>query len=262
MLDLLTIYWTSIVGCVFLGCGLSLLGAQLAARDRSMQTMCISQGAMLGILLGIGLNQTCAGSLTSEFVVSMLLSSLTAAATYFASECLVSGKSSANTHFAALFAVLIAGAHIVSALFPALENHMAQKYFGDLAVMSSGSAWMAMALGTCMLSWLMYYQGRVTRDSFSIAILGANRTASGGWFSVGTLVVLCLSVQIVGFLFAIACLFLPTSILSFSRNQGLRTHLVACALVSAIACSMGFVVTLWQSSLPTVPTIVLTLGLV
>ena len=31
------------------------MGIQLAARDRAMQTLCMGQGAMLGVLLGLGL---------------------------------------------------------------------------------------------------------------------------------------------------------------------------------------------------------------
>ena len=54
MQALLSIYAWTIAASTILGSALALLGVQLAARDRAMQTMCIGQGAMLGVLVGIG----------------------------------------------------------------------------------------------------------------------------------------------------------------------------------------------------------------
>jgi ABC-type Mn2+/Zn2+ transport system permease subunit len=256
MTELLMIYWISIVASTLLGCGLSLLGAQLAARDRAMQTMCVGQGAMMGVLMGIGLNQIFSEIAASETLVSFALAGFVSAATYLASEHFVAGRASSNTYFAALFATLLAGGYLVSAMFPAIENHMAQKYFGDLAIMSTSFAWTAAALGASTSLVLGIFTATVTRDSFAIAILGHRKTPSGWLFSIGTLVVLCVSVQIVGFLFTVACLFLPTSILSFGRNHGYERHLLKCGLVSSLGCCLGFIATLWFTKLPTVPTIV------
>jgi ABC-type Mn2+/Zn2+ transport system permease subunit len=259
MTDLLAIYWISVVASTLLGWGLALMGAQLAARDRAMQTMCVGQGAMLGVLLGIGLSQIFADFALSESVLSFAFAGLVSAATYLVSEHFVARKASSNTHFAALFSVLLAGGYLVSAFFPALENHMAQKYFGDLAILSTRSAWAVAALGMSILLVLFLFQRTVTRDSFSIAILGARKTPSDWFFYIGTLVVLCASVQIVGFLFTVSCLFLPTSILSFGRNKDLKMHLFQCSLVSSLGCFFGFLTTLWFTKLPTVPTIIATM---
>ena len=57
MSTLLAIYSVAIVASACLASGLALLGAQLATRDRAVQTLCIGQGAMFGVLLGIGLCQ-------------------------------------------------------------------------------------------------------------------------------------------------------------------------------------------------------------
>lgn len=256
MTELLKIYWTSILASTLLGGGLALLGAQLAARDRAMQTMCVGQGAMLGVLLGIGLSQMFSDFPASESIVSFAFAGFASAATYLVSEYFVGGKASSNTHFAALFTILLAGGYLISALFPALENHMAQKYFGDLAIMTTNSAWTAVVLGASMLLVLGLFQKTVTRDSFSVAILGSRNTPSVLLFSVGTLFVLCISVQIVGFLFTVACLFLPTSILSYGHNKSLKTHLLMCSVISSSGCVAGFLTTLWFTKLPTVPTII------
>ena len=49
MLELLQLYWFFILASTLLSGGLALLGAQLASKDRAMQTMCVGQGAMLGV---------------------------------------------------------------------------------------------------------------------------------------------------------------------------------------------------------------------
>lgn len=256
MLALISIFWLSILAATVLGSGLALLGAQLAARDRAMQTMCVGQGAMLGVLVGVGLCQFFHLPAAGEASVPFVLALLSAAVTYWVSERAASRKAaSSNTHFAALFAALLAGGNLVSAVFPALENHMAQKYFGDLATMSEGAAATALAVGAVLLGVLGFFSRVVTRDSFAVAILGSRRTQTQIVFAIGTLVTLCFSVQVVGFLFTASSLFLPTSILSFGRKSGLRSHLASCANTAAFACCGGFAVSLCLTRLPTVPTI-------
>jgi len=258
MLDLLNIYWLSVFASSLLGGGLALLGVQLAARDKAMQTMCVGQGAMLGVLLGIGLTQIFHGGTAWKISLPFALAASTATITFTASERLVKNKSSSsNTHFAALFSILLAGGFLISSLFPALENHMTQKYFGDLATMNEQSAWTVSFLGLTLIVTLFKYQRPISRDSFAQTILGSRTTPTRLLFSIGTLLTLCIAVQLVGFLFTVACLFLPTSILSFGSKNGLQRHTVTCCGVAIIACCGGFLFTLWQTHLPTVPTIII-----
>ena len=260
MIDLLSIYGLAVVASTILAAGLGLMGVHLAARDRAMQTMCIGQGAMLGVLLGIGLTQTVLSE-QLDAVAPFILAILAAAGTFWLSESLVARKSaSRNTHFIALFAVLLAGGYLVSALFPALESHMAQKYFGDLATVSQNQAWMTLLVGTVLLFCMVGLQKAVSRQSFEAAILGRERNplagGSGVWFALGTLVIIGFAVQIVGYLFTIACLFIPTSLAARSRRLGLTRHLILAGSVAALATATGFVASLYFSRLPTVPTIV------
>jgi len=260
MLALLHIYWLSILGCTLLGGGLALLGAQLAARDRAMQTLCIGQGATLGVLFGIGLGQVLHASDLFQVTLPFAFAFTGSATTYLISERVVTIKSaSSNTHFTAIFASLLGGGYLVSALFPALENHMAQKYFGDIATISEQSARFVLVFALLLLGCMLKFQRNISRDSFATAILGARLSTSNFFFSIATLITISLSVQLVGFLFTVACLFIPTSIQSFNRRIGLKRHLLTCLGIAAFSCCMGFVVTLWQTNLPTVPTIIVTM---
>ncbi|MEZ4749615.1 MAG: hypothetical protein R3B54_03015 [Bdellovibrionota bacterium] len=96
-------------------------------------------------------------------------------------------------------------------------------------------------------------------DSFSLMILGLPRSERS--FNLVSLLLLCFSVQFVGFLFTAACLFVPTTLLGLARGMGLRAHLVGCALTASISVAVGFAFSLWQTHLPTVPTIVFVLAL-
>jgi ABC-type Mn2+/Zn2+ transport system permease subunit len=263
MLALLEIYWISLMASIFLGAGLALIGAQLAARDRAMQTLCIGQASVLGVLLGIGLSQFFHGSDFFENVGPFVIAVIFAALTFMSSESLVSKKSSSgNTHFATIFVVLLSCGYLVSALFPALENHLSQKYFGDLATMSEAAALFAACIGAALLLINFRFYGQISADSFLSAISGVPPSRGRLAFEIVVLGALCFSVQVVGFSFTIACLFIPTSILSFGQNVGLRRHLIFCASTAALGCALGFLVSLWATSLPTVPTIVVVLALV
>ncbi len=267
MNQLFAIYGWTIVASVFLAAGLALLGCQLAARDRAMQTLCMGQGAMLGVLLGLGIVQTLLHDEPLATFLPLILALVVAALTFVLSERLVAHRmASSNTHFASLFALLLAGGYLVSALFPALENHMAQKYFGDLATISSGESYAGIAVGILLVGLMALCSRSFTQASFEKAITG-EVVVSSRWlrlsrFDLLSLVVLCFCVQTVGYLFTIACLFIPTAIASRTLAAGLNRHLSFCAIVAAFATGLGFCLSLNSNILPTVPTIISCLLLV
>lgn len=264
MLDLFAIYWVAIVASVLMASGLAMLGAQLAARDRTMQTMCFSQGAMLGVLLGIGLSQVFAFGDGASAVLPLIFAGAAAFATFILTELLIVRQSvSSNTQFTAVFALLLSAGYLVSALFPALENHVTQKYFGDLATIGEGESWFGAAIGLGLILISVRFLRVITRDSFRAAIMGQSflTSSSVGAFSCLSLFTICFSVQVMGFLFTVASLFIATAILSSGSRLGLHRHVILVTSVNAIGAFGGFSISLWSSQLPTVPCIVLAMGL-
>jgi ABC-type Mn2+/Zn2+ transport system permease subunit len=223
-----------------------------------MQTLCLGQASLLGVLLGVGFTDVFLMSMAWQAGLPFVLGFLLAGLTYVLSDLKVSQKgSSSNTHFAALFVALLACSHMISALFPALETHMAQKYFGDLATMGDQAGSVALIVGAVVVLVFVGRYRQISGDSFAAAISGARPARRQIFLGLGGLAAICFSVQVVGFLFTIACLFVPTSILSFGKHLGLRKHLVLCSVVATLGCGGGFVLSLWESHLPTVPTIAL-----
>ena len=224
-----------------------------------MQTLCVGQGAMFGVLLALGI----LGDVDSTAsLIPFGAALVTSAVTFLFTDRLVLRQmASRNTAFAYTFAFLLACSYLIGSLFPALESHMAQIYFGDLATLTvpESKATLAASVLFCLvlaISWRPF-----SRQSFESALFGeaiAARKAPQQMvlFKALTLVMLCISVQYLGFLFSISLLFLPTGILSLMKKKGLAPHLVLCAVVSAVSALVGFSLSLWNTRLPTVPTIV------
>lgn len=261
MLTLFVLYkWTIFAGCLAAP-ALALLGAQLATRERTMQTMCVGQGAMVGVLFGMGALHVLDNELVEKF--GPFFSAVAfSALTFLATDVLVARKvASKNTFFAFVFAFLLAMGSLVTALFPALESHMAQVYFGDLATLGILESKVTTVMSLACLGLLVTWSHRISNQSFEWAVFGNlvstrdDRKAHHG-FKLLTLVLLCLSVQFVGFLFTIAMLFLPTALLTFTAQKGLTRHLVLCAVLSSTGTLVGFLLSLQYTRLPTVPAIV------
>lgn len=261
MMELFELYrWTFVAGCLA-STVLALLGTHLATRDRAMQTLCVGQGAMVGVLLGLGFW----GAVDSHSSTPIPFASalVLAALTFVLTDVLVAGRTaSKNTTFALIFAVLVAAGHLVSAIFPALESHLAQVYFGDLATLSVRDSKATVVLSALALLILVLGRKTLARRSFEHAIFGqeavrgwGDRAVAAGFFLL-TLLVLSMSVQFVGFLFTVAMLFMPTGGLALLKTKGLRLHLVLAVVLAASSSAAGFLISLRITSLPTVPTIV------
>lgn len=257
-------FWTIIAG-VIAAPALSLLGVQLATRDRAMQTLCVGQGAMVGVLAAIGLFHHLEGSVwgtLAPFLSAILLSG----GTFLFTDSLVAKKvASKNTVFAFVFALLLSVGHLCSSLFPGLESHMAQVYFGDLATLTTTDSQITAIASLICLAILAVYYRTMSNYSFESAVFGSlisvrNARQSELAFRALSLIMLSFSVQFVGFLFTISMLFLPTAILNFSRIKGLARHLVLGVALSAVSAGTGFFISLKYTRLPTVPSIVIVLS--
>jgi zinc/manganese transport system permease protein/iron/zinc/copper transport system permease protein len=187
------------------------------------------------------------------------------AVTFIATDVLVARRTaSKNTTFAFVFALLLAVGYLVASLFPALESHMAQVYFGDLATLTTFDSQISIGVSAVCLTVLLVWLKPISNQSFEWAIFGELVTRKVSsldqiGFKLVTLVMLCLSVQFVGFLFTIAMLFLPTALMTYLESKGLARHNVLTALLAATSTLIGFSLSLFFTRLPTVPAIVVVL---
>lgn len=261
--SLLQIYGLPIIASGLLALSLAVIGAQVAARDRAMQTLCLSQGALLGVLVSIGLlggyGHPEEPGLFFPFVGSIVGTLFT----FGASEIFVKKiDSSKNTYFAAFFAVLLAAGHCVTAMFPGLETHMTQRYFGDLAVITDNAAIAGIVVSVTSGVSLIFIAEKLTKASFFESALGIQTedfSRPKRWLMVFfILALISFSTQVMGLLFTVTALFVPTAVLS-QMSGGYRDHLQACALIASLSTMGGFILSLIGPALPTVPLVSLTM---
>ena len=118
-----------------MGLLLNLLGIQLASRDKTVQSLVMSQGALLGVLVGI------AFSLEDAELFPFFSSVLGTAILFILSERITESFASNKTAIlVVIYTFLLAMGSILTALLPGVEVHLSQKFFGNLATLSDAQA--------------------------------------------------------------------------------------------------------------------------
>ncbi len=262
MSEMLQLYFPNLIAGVLAGVVLSLWGCQLAARDRSMHTLCMSQGAMFGALVGIILFgvEFQAGAYVTSLLFAVMVG-------LFSEWMTRSVSASVNTYFVAFFIIILAANHVLGGLFPAVSSHLTQIFFGDLVTVSSSQAWVSVGLSSFMLSLLLMFKRKISNRSFerfafpeeAIWLESVHTSRRLFWVEAGVFLYLCYMIQVFGFLFAVGALFAPTVFLSLGKKPKprLNMHLALAGLIMGLAVLLGLPLTLVYDKLPTVPTILL-----
>jgi zinc/manganese transport system permease protein/iron/zinc/copper transport system permease protein len=264
-MDMLALYKWTLIGGALAGGALTLIGAQLAARNQAVQALVVSQAASFGVIVALMLRPFFEAP-HSHFsdVLPLLSGSLSSAVFYVVCEVMAKRRwPSVNTHFIGLFALLMAAGYTLVALVPTLETHMTAAYFGDLTVATDDETLLIACLSALVLVFLLWQWRRLSDWSFQTVTFGqlipspAERRVQAGFLAAG-MVMISASVHFLGLLFTLACLFLPILVLSKMQSglKGLALRLLAGAMGGV---AMGFIVSLWQGNLPTVPSIALAL---
>ncbi len=262
MSEFLSIYKWAIAASAMMAPALALVGCHLAARDKAMQTLCIGQGASFGVLVGLGLLKMLDASEDLQHFAPFVFAAAFSIGTYYFGERLVSRRgASRNTFYTAIFGSLLALSSLICSIFPPLENHMTQVFFGDLATLSDKEAWVTLLLAIVVLFVMVNSWRKLSKQSFLIAIFGekvARRQSRIFQIAVNFffLLVVAFSVQFLGFLFTVALLFLPTVIVSGLPLRSLLKHYGVVVVLASLSTVSGFLISLYFSRLPTVPTIV------
>lgn len=252
---ILLIYLWNILAGSLLGGFLSVLGPHLACRDQAMQLLCAGQGALLGVILGMGLDKAIGKEHTWPFPLGLAIALLV----FLLTQRMVKNKTqSRNTYFAFLFCLLNAISFCVSSLLPQLETHMTQIYFGDLTTLVTSECIEVIVLTLLASCFLGMRFKSFLNQSFEVAIFGRQAShASDPLFQGLILTTLSVAIQHVGYLFTMGCLFIPTAILSYSKIPGYRGHFILCFVGTVISVLLGFYLSIMLPRVPTVPSILI-----
>lgn len=270
MMELIGLYaWTLLAG-VLMAPALALIGAQLSARDQAMQSLVLSQASALGVVLGLAigfvlgresghdLGHTIGG--TDALLPTLGAVVCGSLAFGLLDRFVPKTVPSRNSHYVTAFVALMALTFLVTSLTPQLESHMSTVYFGDLAVATEREAMTAAALGALSLGLMVFFWRSITDDSFQLSLFGTLKRRSfhraTPWLFLTTaLVTVGVSIQILGLLFSVSCLFVPTALLA-RRGSSLLRHGWEIAVASVIAATGGILLSLGFTQLPSVPSVV------
>lgn len=255
MSTLFLIYLWPFLASLAMGLLLNLLGIQLASRDKTVQSLVMSQGALLGVLVGI--------ALAPEGEFFPFVSSVIGTAVLFWISERVTDSFGANKTAAlvVIYTFLLASGSILTALLPGVELHLSQKFFGDLATLSDSQSKLAIACSVAGILIFIFNRTKFTRESFEISIF-AFKAKGGFLFLTLEFLVISYSVMCFGLLFTMACLFTGTTAMFFlNKKGGISRHYTMSSLLTVSACCLGFLCSLLNTRIPTVPAIVVCLFL-
>jgi zinc/manganese transport system permease protein len=258
-LDLIYLYLWPFLASLSFGVLLTLVGMQFAARDKSVQVLVVSQGSIVGILVGLALALTFD---VREFeAAAVFVGSLLAVAVVFkwTNRILVAQKSARSVDLIATYVGLIAAGYLITALVPALENHLSQKFLGDLVTVSNEEAQIGVVLSIFMLVFVAACWSRITQQSFDETTLGLAprwRSLAQG-FTLVSFITIAYAIMLFGLTFTLATMFVGTSMAAAVRGVGLKRHTLVAVAITIVGNVIGFVVSMLHPRLSTVPTMVL-----
>jgi ABC-type Mn2+/Zn2+ transport system permease subunit len=268
MIEFLLLYKWAWMAAMFGGAALALIGAHMAARNQAVQTLVISQGASLGVVIALAFTHM--HGLEAERALAFwpsLIGLATAALMYVFCETAIPKRwPSRNTYFVSIFAILLAITDLVISLVPSLESHMVSSFFGDISVASNFEAQLIALMGLGALVFTMGTWNGIVKNSFEQVIFRQTHQSAADrrrqfLFLAVTLIIITACVQFLGLLFTLSCLFIPPMILSRAQChlRGLATKIV---IASMTGVTVGLGLSLWNGKLPTSPTLTLALLLI
>ena len=170
--DILELFKWTILASMAASSVLAFLGVQLASKAKSVQVLAMSQGAILGVLIGMAASgfSVHEGSELDTHFLPLFFSSIVAFLVSVFGEYITKDiRSSKNTYYVSIFSFLMAFSYFVSALFPALESHMTQVFFGDLATLTNTDSMLTIAFSLICFSFFLIMKNKIINDSFEDA---------------------------------------------------------------------------------------------
>lgn len=237
---------------------LAAAGSHLATRQRTLQSLCLAQGAELGALASVLVAYMTHTALENAQTWWSLGGGLVGALVAGGLASRV-GRTRAASRTPRLFStwiVLVAVTHLAVALHPALESHLARVFLGDLATLSDAEALTVATTGFFAAAILGFAWRGISDRTFDTSALGLSKWGGGSTLEVVPFVLLpAISTWAAGFLFTCACLFVPTSLLVRDGDSS-RRSMTLCAGVAFVCAPIGLLLSLQMERIPTVPGIV------
>ncbi len=255
-MEIILLFFWPIICALFASVAYSWAGIHIIARHQGLKVLCISQGAALGSLVFLALGHNFSHNEVSDSLLlkhfGVVLSLSFGLLTGYLVEKLSKLRNDPSPLVLSFFLFLLALNNLFSAMFPALETHMSQMFFGDLATLANIDAIILACFFVILIVWQFKRRHFDLSESFKQAVLEVKPRVEN--FLV--IFLISLGVQYFGFLFTASLIFIPTVLLSLVPSSESKGHYYAVAGLASFASVGGFFLSIVSTKLPTVPLIV------
>lgn len=267
MFDLIKIYMWSIISGVCVGAALSLMGAQLASRGEAMKSFLLSQAAALGILIALMLEILVSPDHKHELgLFPILMGFITSTLLFYALRKQTNkNEPSKNTYYLSIFAIFLAIESICIALVPGLDGHAKNSYIGDLSLISNIEAQFISVISLIILiylwcNWKKISYSSFLKNTFDQYLLPKELKKCESTFIFMTLSLITLSIELLGLLFTLSCLFIPI-VMIHKRSLNLQMIKSSLIFITLFGVTTGIFLSFNIMKFPTVPAITITIVL-
>ncbi len=265
MLEVFSIYkWTLVMGLLS-SAALSLIGAQMAARNQALQSLVMSQAAHFGVVLALGVQALTPFHSGHESHFMPLFAGLCLAGLLsLGLERLVrTRREGRNAVYVSGFIILTALSQLTISLSPQLDTHSTALYFGDLTLTSDKEAIALGVMSFIIVLFVLLKWTALSKRSFQIAVLGPTPLSKSEGqtqilFFLATLTLITISMKMLGQVFTIGSLFIPILFVSLTKRHIRRLPAVLMSL-SALGNLLGFTISAAHGSLPTTSTMIISI---
>lgn len=261
MLELLLIYKWSIISGVIVGSTLALVGAQLASRNESIKSFLLSQSAALGILIALMIEIIVAPEHQHELgLFPIFMGFIIASVMFYIFDHFqkLNGRFK-NSYFLSIFVVFLAIESICIALVPNLDSHSKNSYIGDISLVTNIEAqFISVFAFLCFVfvwkKWIQITHISFMKNTFDQYISSSDQKKLNSIFTFITIALITLSVELLGMLFTLSCLFIPIVVLS-GKNIPIVKIKSLLSIAATTGVTTGILSSFSMMKLPTVPAI-------
>lgn len=257
-MEMLSLYKETYLLLALAALVLPLIGLHLAPRGESVKSLMLSQMAVFGVLIGILIEHQ--SSLFNGKAWPLVMGLIFTLASAF----LMQNKRGqrGESFYLVFFIFYMAASSWLLSVFPGLESHQSQAFFGDIVTIYGTKLWASVALLSLGLVVYLFYFKSFLRDSFELEVLGNINSQEPHklLFKVLTLIVITSSIYTLGMLFTLGLLFIgPTLLAPFAKS--FKAYVCSLVIGSLVCVLGGFSVALNFENMTSVPTVIIILTL-
>lgn len=261
MMQMIGLYKGVFLLVLVAGLVMPLVGSHLPARNQVVRSLMVTQLATLGLLMGMLIsNLAHMPHWMSEVLVPL---SVATALTFFILKVMERTFFQLNegTYMCGYF-IFLALSFVVCSLFPGLELHHTQMFFGDVVTISGLSLWGSLSYMIIALVILFFYQKDWVLHSVDQQLLGDcyTCTKSHDRFAFFSLMTIIVGLFSLGQMFTLGTMLLAPIFLK-GQARGLRSFLILISVLTSTAMISGLGLSLFWTKLSTVPLMILILAI-